>query len=123
MNSTAREHSVDHPVVMDIIVMMSGAVFLGAVPSRGFGCCSIDTGAALSPAVVSPRADKPRRKDATVPSMPWAGMSLDSSVHSSVRVRSQLVPYGRGQPLSGLPHFEHPGTCRKGKNNMGSMFL
>ena len=39
------------------------------------------------------------------------GWPWDSSAHSSAIARAQFMPYRRGWPLQGLPHFEHPGTC------------
>ena len=82
--------------------------------SQGFGCCSTGTGAELSTARGLPGVNGPGRSRATGPSMLHAGMSLDSSPCSLARARAQFAPYGRGWPLHGWLHFEHPGTCERG---------
>ena len=108
VDSTAREYSVDPPVVMAVIVVMSDAIFSLVIPSWGLGCCSSSNWAALSTTVGWAGADGSGRRSMTGPSTPQAEIFLDLSAHSLARARVQLAPYRKGWPLQDLPHFEHP---------------
>ena len=121
VDNTAREHSVVDLVVMVVIVMMSDAVFCWVILSQGFVRCSASTEAVLSIVGDLLRADGPGWVGTAGPFTPQTGMSLDSSAHSLARARVQLVLYGRGWPLWGLPLLKHPSTCVSGVQDMGSM--
>ena len=96
MDRTAREHSVDMPVVTVVVVMMGDAVVLADVSAGGLGCCPASTGAALSDVGDMPGAGGPCRMGITGPSTSQPGMSLGSFALSLAKASTQLVPYGRG---------------------------
>ena len=96
LDSTAREQSDDPPVVMVVMVMMRTAGCFWAVLARGFGHCSVGTGAVLSTAGGSPGEDGPSNGRPVGPSMLQAVISLDPSASSLARARAQFMPNGRG---------------------------
>ena len=61
-----------------------------------------------------------------VPLMPpwcWTMHPQNHLCLPPIRASMQLVPYGRGLPFLGLPHFEHPGTCVRGVYAIESMLV